>query len=380
MLAGLDAMARRGGAAHMPADAEAVVCRVLDRRAPGAAGLPTLLVLDRGRDEVADCEGLVTQGDVLVGFFDPGTEEVEGAGGHAVVRCVHAAPRGQPIRRLVASTAVDGVPLRLVVEPGSRIDAWPLRVPLLEDPYLAARVEGPGLPVTTCEGSVYGVAVPAGLALGSMRVWGYAGDDGEVLPVGFHVDPAFDPRAIAVVVLWRRTDARASAPRDRVPDHERTSVARLPVRAMQLPPAGERLYLVGNGAALRVGAAVLDRDGHLFGVVTEAGPGDAVADSFHRTGKAWALLLAADDPTLPPLECTAVVHATGPGRVELALAGADHLPAGEVFTAGNGIDCPAGLRIGRIDSMSSDGNRLVVVRPELDLSSVSVCRRGGSTP
>lgn len=376
-LARLDTDALRGGAECMPAGTEPMVCRVLDRRSPGAAGLPTLLVLDRGWDEVADCTAVVTRGDGLVGFLgQPSDVDPLANDGHVVVRCVHASVRSERPRRLLAATTVGGVPLRVVVEPGSRIDAWPLRIPLLEDPYLVARLNGVGEAVHTCAAAVQGVDVPGELRIGTMRVWGYAEAGGPVLPVGFFVEPTFDPRAIATVVLWRHAD--------RADTHTRREaaapVARHAVRAVAFPPAEQRLYLVKSGGTLPVGAAVLARDGLLYGVVAEAGPGDAVADGFATVGRAWSLLLVADDGLRPPIECTGTVRAASAGRVELEMAAPVAAIAGEVVSAGNGLHCPAGLRVGRIAATSTDGLRLVVARPALDLSTVSVCERARRAP
>jgi len=375
LLTRLDDEAVRPGTAAMAADLEPVVCRVLDRRvprrAPGAAGLPTLLVLDRTWAEVGDCTGLVTRGDRLVGCIGkPSDVDDPAARSQAVVRCTHATLAGEPPRRFQAATTVHGAALRVVVEPGSRIDAWPLRISLLEDPYLAARLPGPGETVRTCAQVAAGIEVPAGLRLGGLRVWGYSGDDGPVLPVGFFVELPYDPRAIATVVLWRHREGARAAPGSRVGPLLHAA------RGLAMP--GGRLYLVRSGADFAPGAAVLDRGGTLFGVVVDAGPGDALAAPFATLGKSWPLLLVPDDGR-PPVECVGRVLQAAGGWVDLELARPIEAAGGEVYTAGHGIHCPAGLRVGRIGAVTDAGSRLHLERPPLDVGMVHVST-GGPLP
>ncbi|MEZ5963491.1 MAG: hypothetical protein R3F56_06565 [Planctomycetota bacterium] len=366
-LARLDHAALSGGRTVVADDSVPLLCRVLERRLPGAAGLPSLLVLDRTWDEIAGNAGIVTRDDCLIGVVGEPTDlEDKTLGGQAIVRCLHAAPRGAAPVRLLARTSVRGEGMRLVVEPASRIDPWPLRVPLLEDPYLAARLDTAGEPVFTCPRITEGLVVPDGLLLGSLRVWGYADSEGTVLPVGYFVSPACDVRALSTVVVWRRRTAAparvaASAPL-------RTFAA----RALALPPSGERLYLTRTGAGLRKGAAVLGRDGNFYGVVVESGPGDGVAASFRTPGRAWTLLLVRDDGGAP-VECHGRVRSAAGARIDLELTSAIASVTGSVLTGGNGMACPPGLRVGRIADVAAGGTLLRVERPHIDLAFVYVC-------
>ncbi len=364
----------RGGAAVGP-NSVPLICRVLDRRVPGAASLPTLLVLDRPWSEVGDCTGLVTRAGCVVGFLgQPSDADTTAARGHAIVRCLHHAPRGAVPRRLIASAVVDGTKMRFVVEPGSRIDAWPLRVGLLEDPYRAARTRSLGQRVLTHGGSVEGVVVPADLELGTLRAWGYVEGGAETLPVGFFVEPAIDPRAIATVVLWRpAVDPQESAPQAGLVASRRS------VRGSLLP-AGRRLYLVTGSMQVPVGSAVLARDDQFFGTVDESGPGDAIATAFGVVGRAWSLLLVPHDIVRAPIECAAKVVDADDTHVVLQLSAAVEACAGEVLTGGQGLHCPAGLWIGSIEAIEDAGRRLRVHRLAPDLSLLAVLALPESAP
>ena len=67
------------------------------------------------------------------------------------------------------SLANPAAPLHFVVEPASRIDQWPLRCGLFEQPYLASRLRRSGLPVLTAPLEVDPLGdVPAGLRVGDL--------------------------------------------------------------------------------------------------------------------------------------------------------------------------------------------------------------------
>jgi hypothetical protein len=357
--------------------AEPVICRVLERRVPGAARLPSLLVLDRPWSEVAECNGLVTRAGSLVGFLGEASDAADAsAHGHAVVRCVHAVLPGIAPVRVVARSMIDAHSLRFVLEPGSRIDPWPLRVGLLEDPYRAARSGSAGVPVHTAGGVARGVTIPAGLALGTLRVWGYAEQGAATLPVGFFVEPAFDAHAIATVVLWRpRADGAHTAATTDTTTPATTLDALAanlhPVRSAVFP-SRQRLYLVTGSRSVPIGAAVVDREGQLVGTVDASGPGDAVASTFAVPGRQWSLLLVPDDNKQAPIECSARVIGSAGDEVELRLVQAVEPCAGEVLTGGHGLHCPPGLWVGRIASFAADGTSLRVSVAPVDARAVGV--------
>jgi len=372
-LARIDADALAGAAPLFAAGAVPLVCRVLERRGGGGGRLPTRLVLDRTVAELAGSLGLVTRGSALVGFLEEPDPERAGASTLAVVRCVHAPHASAPRRLLAAAAFEDGEPLRFVVEPGSRIDPWPLRIGLLEDPYRASRVQAGGVAVRTLACTVGSVAVPEGLDLGVLRVWGYAGDASDVLPVGFFVEPAFDARAVVTVVVWRPAAAarEAGAPGDDI-DYRLAHGALL--------PPGLRAFLLTGREATPEGAAVVGRDGQLFGLVEAAGPGDAVAASFATPGRTWSLLLVPDDPDRAPVECTAQVLGARGAQVDVRLASPVPPFSGEVLTGAQGLHCPAGLRVGRIASLDASGRVLGIARAADDVGAVTVCVRRERTP
>jgi hypothetical protein len=356
----------------LPPGLEPVVCAVVDRGEIDAAGLPSALWLDRTVAETADCLDIVTYGDALLGFLAPADAALGAAGQGAPVRVdlLHAARPGRGPRRVPCAVQTSATLLRFVAEPAGRIDRWPLRGTLFEQPYAASRLDHSGDPVrtTALAGDPLG-ALPAGLRVGTLQVWGYPGRE-HPLPIGLYVQPALDPRAISAVVLWRpRRPVEAPAPR--LAAAEQRSVQLLAVPAP--PPATERWVLTASSREVLPRGAALVRGAAVFGVVEQSGPGFALAAPFGRSRQLWSLLLLPDAPELPPIE----LLARGVRRDSAHLcfrseAARGPLPAGLLFTGANGPHCPPGLLIGRAVPDGASGDLVVAPMPVYD-GAFAVC-------
>jgi hypothetical protein len=341
---------------------EPIVCFVTERRRAVMAELPSVVVLDRRASELSGCEPFVTHGDALVGFLDPAAP----AGARQTVRLLHDRVSGVRPGRVVAAIEA-GVQddsgheaLRFLVEPASFADAWPLRCDLVEDPYRMAREARARALVRTAAGSVPGfaaTAVPAGLVVGTLRLWGYPGEGGRPLAVGYYVEPAVDARALASVAVWRRSALPAAAAPAR-------DLPRVGARAAALPGAPGRWYLCTAGPA-RAGAAVVAGE-RFLGLVERAGATDALAVAFGVERRLWSLILVPHDAGAAPIEIAARSGMRSGSRVELALVGAPRpLPRGALFTGAHGASCPAGLWIGDVEGTAAPADRFEVHAPEL---------------
>src|SRR5690606_2914553 len=167
---------------------EPVVARVIERRR-GTREEPSELVLDLRREQLDGVAGFATVGGALVGFVDERASAEPQHRGHARVLLLHHVERGRWPRRGPARIELPAEPLPVVVEPGSAVDAWPLRCVLPADPYRAAALEGVEAEVVTS-----GLAddplgpLPRGLRIGALRVYGYRLPDGGVVPIGLFVE------------------------------------------------------------------------------------------------------------------------------------------------------------------------------------------------
>lgn len=336
------------------------LCTVLGREAEGAARLPARLVLERSADELRGAAAFVTHGDNLLGFLC-GAEQ-ERADGRAVVELLHALPEQGPVRVPAAVQVADGDgdgTLRFLVEPAGAIDRWPLRCRFLEDPYLASRIRASGPDVRVVALGASAGDAPAGLRIGTLRVWGYR-RDAATIPIGLFVEPALDPRAIARVVVWRPA---AAAPLDTPPlaaDREPVGLLTLPAP----PPDDRRWFLhAATTVVLPRGAPLLD-GARLVGSVRRAGSGYALATPFGEGAALWSLILLPDDPLAPVQYFSARgVRRTG-SVVELRIATGGPLPvAGYLFTGSNGAHCPPGLPIGPARPLPGASDALAVAVP-----------------
>lgn len=374
----------RSTASPWPGGGEAVHCAVVevgDRKGDrkGGGGEPCELRLDHSYAELAGCSAVVTKGDAVIGLLQrPGTGAAIDDGADDPARVVllnHAAAR--PLHAAV--TTPDGGTLRFVVRAAATVDPAPLAVELWDDPYRAARLDRAGLPVTTR--AVAGVAneVPAGLLIGTTRIWGYARDgDGDALTLGVFVEPAFEPRALSHVVVWR--DPSAATPEGA--RAARPAPLRLPGVAYSLPGAGHGRHLLIGANGTAAGAAVV-LDGYLLGTARGLAFGSALVTSFAASRRRWSLLLLPDAPAAPPRELDGlVVHSEG-DRVWLRVrrgagAAAEPLESGHLFTGSNGPHCPAGLWIGRATPHAHESDMLQVTVPvESGPCAVEVVAAGG---
>jgi hypothetical protein len=295
---------------------------------------------------------LVTVGDALIGHLSAGGA----AGDHARVRLLayHARPNPKKIELRIGERApptrvaaevrcreVDASgTLHLLVEPHRSVDPWPLRCTLLDDSYLASRLRKSGALVRTSEPTLDS-NLPAGLTIGKLMIWGYPQRG---IPVGVFVEPAVDPRGISAVTLWRPASSFGARPR-----LQPNQVGRfLPVRFSRYPaprPVRERWLVTSTaGPALPDGAALVDR-GRFLGCLHRPWSGQSLVTPFQASTRIWSLLVRGADG-----EVTAVVGrivGTAPdGRLRIELHSPTAIVAGQVFTGGNGLHCPAGLYIG----------------------------------
>ncbi len=368
-----EGVAREVGAALMPAGSamtglEPIPCRVIDRLVPGPAGLPSLLVLDRPWADIAGCVDIVTHSASVVGFV--GRPEDAPESELATVRCLHYRPRAAPPRRVLGAAAIaDGADLRMVFEPASKIDAWPMRGTLLEDPYRAAQIPGGGHAVHTVAANATSASrlLPPGLRLGTLQVWGYAAGERTAVPVGFYLDPDYDPRAISSVVLWR-----PSSPRSGPDPSLATTTARTRVSGALLP-GGRRVHLLTGSQRVPVGAAVVAGSHRLVGMVDSAGPGDATATIFGMDRTRWSFVLVPRVQGMAPIECSARAVARVGTLVELEFDAVPVPFAGILLTGGNGRFAPAGLFVGELRPIDAAGRRAVVQQRAFDVGELSAC-------
>ena len=352
----------------MPAGAEKVLCGVLSASRRGGGGRLSELLLDHSYAELAGCDEVVVKGDQLLGFLmQPGrgrAEDDEWTDPARVMLCNH-----QQAPRLYAGVEYfDGeqdASLRFVVRPGSAGDPAPLRVDLWDDPYRAARLDAAGLDVRT-RPLEFGAArgrVPPGLSIGRAKVWGY--DDrrsDDVLTIGVYVEPAFEPRALSHVVLWRPEQAAPLRTVSRLRAFGEAAGV-----VYDLPGAERGRHLLVSQHEVPAGAAVVQR-GMLVGVARGLSFGSGLLTSFAASRQRWTLLFLPDDPAASVLELSGVVERSegqvawvrweGPSREVVARLG-----EGFLFTGSNGRFCPWGLWIGRATPDRFDRNLLAVRTP-----------------
>jgi hypothetical protein len=336
---------------------DALVLAVLDRRS-SRNGFLDELILDVRRADLLHAKGYVTFGDSLVGFLSP--RAVEGddpLAGLARVELLGHRSRHRMPRRVPAHIAMgDDAPLAMLVEPSGSIDRWPLRCALLDDPYRAAQLAAGGQPAFTSglREDPLGV-LPAGLGLGTLRVFGYRNEGGRVLPIDLLIEPSHDPRTLDAVCVWFATapDAPAAG----------TRAHSVPVRLRRLPvpvPNARRFLATTATAtfALVAGAPVLD-GGRLLGVCAEVGERFAVVTEFGSRGESWHLrwLVRSDDDAgeRPSTAILARVIARDRERVLFQLESPAELSGeGDLFTCVRSPALPAGLWLGTTKRLSAE--------------------------
>lgn len=378
-----------GVPAALARGASPVHCTVLAAKQLGGGGEFAELRLDRTYRELAGCRAVVTKGDALVGFLQvPGRGVAAKDGLEDFARVVlpnHAACR--PLHG--EFTTPDGTALRFVVRAAAAVDPAPLRIDLWDDPYRAARLEEGGVAVRTRQ-LPGDDEVPAGLLLGTTRVWGYPRvDGGTPLTLGVYVSPAVRASSLSHVVLWHETRAAAAPellgddPPVLVPGEVRNAVVH------ELPGASHGRHLLVGAGSVPDGAAVT-QDGYLLGTTKGLAFGVALVTSFAAARQRWSLVLLPDAPGAAPVEFTGVVvrtdgdqvwlrgqHAPAPGTAAFA---AMRSTSGHLFTGSNGAHCPAGLWIGRaVPDPASHDLWIVTVPVEHGARSVEVhLGRGGA--
>jgi hypothetical protein len=228
--------------------------------------------------------------------------------------------------------------LHFLVEPARAVDRWPLRCTLLDDSYLGSRLRTSGEVVTTA--ATDDPRLPAGLAVGRLRIWGYPEHN---IPVGLFVEPVVDPRAVSAVVLWDPGDGGAQPP-------ARRSGRWVPVRFTRFAaprPVFERWMVTSSATtALPDGAALVDGD-RFLGRLRQPWSGQSLVSPFAASTGVWALLVRAPDGSVTELLGQLVGRERG-GRLRLRVLAPENGARlqGEVFTGANGAHCPAGFRIG----------------------------------
>ncbi len=353
-----------------PQGAERVLCGVVSAGRRGGGGAPSELLLDHSYAELSGCDAVVTKGDQLIGFLmQRGRGRAADDEPHDPARVMLCNHRDAP--RLHAGIHVDGAglvpsaPLRFVVRPAATADPAPLRVDMWDDPYRAAGLDEFGLEVRTraVASSFARNDVPAGLLLGTARVWGY--DDraqDRALAIGVYVEPPFEPAALSHVVVWRtsRAEQRSEASPLR-------AVERAAGGVYDRPGARRGRHLLVTSADVPDGAAVV-QDDVLLGAARGLCAGSALVTSFPASRQRWSLLFLPDGDDGEAVELSgrveraegnvAWVRWQGPSRERLL-----RLRPGFRFTGSNGRFCPAGLWIGRATPDRFDRNVLEVRVP-----------------
>lgn len=335
---------------------DSLVLAVLDRRS-NRNGFLDELILDVRRDALPHAMGHVTFGDSLVGFLSPRAVEADDPlAGLARVELLGYRSRYRMPRRVPAQIVMgDEAPLAMLVEPSGSIDRWPLRCALLDDPYRAAQLAAGGQSAYTSglREDPLGV-LPAGLGLGTLRVFGYRNEGGRVLPIDLLIEPSHDPRTLDAVCVWFATapDAPAAGTRAR----------RVPVRLRRLPvpvPNARRFLatVATERAALVAGAPVLDGD-RLLGVCTEVGERFAVVTEFGSLGESWHLRwwARADSEQQEGASVAIRAHAIARDRDRVVFELESPLELSsqaEVFTCARSPSLPAGLWLGTARRLSA---------------------------
>ena len=145
------------------------------REAIGGGGEPCEILLDHTYAELVGCRTLVTKGNVLVGWLQrpgSGIAADDTLDDFARVMLVNH-PQAPALHAELHEPAA--TPLRLVVRAAKVADPASLRVDLWHDPWRASRLDRAGLPVFT-RAAIGEQSTPAGLLLGTTRIWGYAAD------------------------------------------------------------------------------------------------------------------------------------------------------------------------------------------------------------
>ena len=361
---------------------EPVPCVIVaTERRRGGGGGPCELRLDRTYAELAGCRSLVTKGDVLVG-----TLQVPGVGLAAtdtpddlarVVLTNH--PAAPPLFAAIELAA--GGPLHVVVRAAATVDPAPLRVDLWEDPYRGVHLDQVGAVVRTASLPRGDGGVPAGLRLGTTRLWGYRAA-GQVPPVtlGVFLAPVLEVEAMSHAVVWREPKSLAVWP---APTSLATrGVRQVPAELRALPGQGGGRHLLAMGSTVPDGAAVL-QDGAMVGIARGLAFGIGLVTTFAASRRSWNLVLLPDDENAPPHEFMARVVGQYEGGLWLErpasnLHGPSPLPAGYLFTGNHGEHCPPGLWIGRATPVPEAPRMLQVATTALASSAVVEVLVGGA--
>ncbi len=365
---------------------EPVLCHVVDVIHKGAAGLPSILVLDISYRELGPVESYVTRQNILLGTVaKPHSDGPDAQGQYrraldapVLVHLLHHRATRRLPRRIAAEIVVSEPErrLRFLVEPGSPIDDWPLHCTLPEDPYLAAtlRVAGQEVFTSSFAGDPLG-EIPSGLLIGKLQVFGYEREGKETLPIDTFVEPVLSPSVLTAVVLWREADGRAAkstAPLDGGLLH--------PVRFVRLPappPSDQRWFASTrfDTEVMPVGAALVSGE-RLVGTVAASGPGYVFVSPFGEAGKTWPLILMPDDPELDPIGFLARARARDASGVTLEVMHADGpLVAGQLFSGTVGLHCPSRLWIGSAEFSPESGLLFVPSTEEVPFAGLSVFTR-----
>lgn len=333
------------------------VVPVVARRRPGGGGLPSELVLGTSFAALDGCAAFVTSGDALVGFVArPGQAGAadEDAAQPARVLMLH---HPESLRVAASMQAPTGArPLHLVVEAAASLDPWPLRTSLWDDPYGASRFRDSGAEVRSMRvPEPWGQGLPTDLLVGRARIWGY--ESGET--IGVYVEPAFEPRAISHVVVWRQVPAVS----DGEPAAPPPAPQPVAVKLLSLPGLdGRRLHASWARTDRVADGAAVSQEGVCIGTVRTLALGQGLVSAFHATRHPWSLLLLPEEAGQPVVELQGTVDGAVPGGLRIGLGGASARAArGWLFTGSNGPNCPPGLLLGRVVDAATDH---VVVEPE----------------
>lgn len=353
-----------GAGVVLPVGDEPLSCGVLSVGRRGGGGEPSELLLDRSYRELLGCRELVTKGGALLGFLlQPGVGAAADDGPDDPARVVLCNHRDAP-RLCCGIDQPDGGQLRFVVRAAASVDPAPLCVDLWDDPYRAARLERSGQAVFTLPVAFGPQRVPGGLALGSTRVWGYAGEAGAApLTIGVYVVPPYEPRALSHVVVWRAFDAAVD---DAPPPSPLRAHRRAAAVVYDLPGARRGRHLLVVSARVPDGAAVV-QNGLFLGTARGLAFGTGLLSSFVASRQHWTLLFLPDDPGEDPVELQGQVVRQDGDAALLRWRGDRErmlrIGEGYLFTGSNGRFCPAGLWIGRARPHALERELLEVTVP-----------------